>query len=69
MTLSPTVPRFRLRVASIASCRMESVTPKERLVPSVPPIDWKVRSTGAPRSIHSSEVVTWERMHPCVGMA
>ena len=35
--------------------------PKLRLAASVPAIDWKTRSTGAPASMRPSWVVTWAR--------
>ena len=45
------------------------VTPKLRLVASVPPIDWNTRSTGAPCCIACRVVLTCVRMHDCVGIA
>ena len=43
--------------------------PNERLVASVPAIDWNTRSTGAPSSIARSVVVTWARTHDWVGIS
>ena len=35
---------------------------------SVPPMDWKTRSTGAPREMASMDVVTWVSTQLCVGI-
>ena len=43
--------------------------PKLRLAASVPAIDWKTRSTGAPLRISSSVVVTWASTQLWVGMS
>ena len=45
------------------------MTPKLAFAASVPPIDWNTRSTGAPRSIARSVVVTCANTQVCVGMA
>ncbi len=44
------------------------MTPKDALAAWVPAIDWKTRSTGAPRSIRSTLVVTWQSTQDWVGM-
>ena len=49
--LSPSVPRFSDKAASRASASRERLTPKPALAASVPAMDWKTRSTGAPRSM------------------
>ena len=69
MTLSPSVPRCRASAASRASASSASVIPKARLAASVPPTDWKTRSTGAPRSMTWRVVVTWASTQDWVGMA
>ena len=46
-----------------------SVTPKDEFAASVPPIDWKTRSTGAPLPIASIVVVTWVSTQLCVGIS
>ena len=43
--------------------------PKLRLAACVPAIDWKTRSTGEPRRIRSSVVVTCASTQLCVGMS
>ena len=43
--------------------------PKLRLAASVPAIDWKSRSTGAPASRQASWVVMWARQQAWVGIA
>ena len=43
--------------------------PKLRFAASVPAIDWNTRSTGAPRSIACSVVVTWASTQDCVGIS
>ena len=42
--------------------------PKPRLSPSLPPMLWNTRSTGAPRSIASMVCRTCASTHDCVGM-
>jgi hypothetical protein len=44
------------------------LTPNDRLVASVPPIDWKTRSTGAPSRIASIWVVMCASTQLCVGI-
>jgi hypothetical protein len=67
ITLLPRVPRLRLRAASRASCSMARLMPKPLLAASVPATDWNTRSTGAPRSISCSVLVTWVKMQDWVG--
>ena len=45
------------------------MTPKDAFAACVPAMDWKTRSTGAPRSIRSMLVVTWHSTQDWVGMA
>lgn len=45
------------------------MTPKEAFAAWVPATDWKTRSTGAPRSIRSTLVVTWHSTQDWVGIA
>ena len=46
-----------------------SVMPKPRLAASVPAMDWNTRSTGAPRLMASSVVVTCVSTQLCVGIS
>ena len=69
MTLSPTVPRFRERVASQASYSRDREMPKLALAFSVPAMDWKQRSTGTPRRIISRVLVTGGSTQLWVGMS
>ncbi len=69
MTFEPSVPRFSDRAASSASRSKACDTPKLSLVFCVPPMDWKTRSTGAPREIASICPVTWVRTQDWVGMS
>lgn len=55
------MPRLRDEAASCASFKVERPKPKPVLVASVPPMDWKTRSTGVPAAIRSITVVTWVR--------
>ncbi len=61
------MPRFSARPASHASSSRASETPKARLAASVPAMDWKTRSTGAPRSMARSAVVTWASTQDWIG--
>ena len=63
------MPRFSASAWSRASFSSDRDTPKDAFTPSVPPMDWNTRSTGAPRSIASIVVVTCDNTQLCVGMA
>ena len=65
----PGVQRPSESAASRASASSASETPKPALAASVPAIDWKTRSTGAPASIACSVLVTCVSTQLCVGMA
>ena len=69
MQFVPTVPRSSASAASCASRSSASVTPKPSLAASVPAIDWNTRSTGAPRSMISIDVVTWASTQLWVGIS
>ena len=44
------------------------LTPKLRLAASVPAMDWKIRSTGAPAASAAICVVTWASTQLCTGI-
>src|SRR5437868_6269874 len=57
------------RAALCASSSSFRLTPKLLFAASVPAMDWKTRSTGAPASMARIVVVTCESTHDCVGIA
>ncbi|ALE78557.1 hypothetical protein WY02_09060 [Pseudonocardia sp. AL041005-10] len=69
MQFVPTVPRPSDSAASCASRSIARVTPNPEFAASVPATDWNTRSTGAPRSMISMEVVTWASTQDWVGMS
>ena len=58
ITLSPSVPRLSDSAASRASFSTARSMPKLLLAASLPAMDWKTRSTGAPCSMARKVVVT-----------